>query len=85
MNEKEWLLMLFDFLKGGGLLSVFASAILLKRYIINGSVNRFFALKEAEIKSLSDLREGLSGVLIHQEKLYELIRERSCIASDLKK
>lgn len=80
MNDKEWVLMLFDFLKGGGLLSVFAGAILLKKYIINGSISRFFALKEAEINALSDLRQGLSDVLLHQEKLNELMQQRSCIS-----
>ena len=75
LSEKEFLEMILEFFKGGGLLSVFAAAILLKRYVINGSVNRFFDYKRQEIDSLSELRKGLVAIIEQQEKLYSILSE----------
>lgn len=79
MSEKELLTMLFDFLKSGGLVSVVAAAVLLKKYVINGSINRFFEMKQKEIESLEALRGGLLSVISHQEKLNENLEKRECL------
>lgn len=79
MTEKELLTMLFDFLKSGGLLSIAAAAVLLKKYVINGSVNRFFDMKQKEIEALEALRGGLLSVIEHQEKLNEYLERRECL------
>lgn len=79
MSEKEWLTLLFDFLKSGGLVSVVAAAVLLKKYVINGTVNRFFEMKQKEIEALEALRGGLLSVIEHQEKLNENLEKRECL------
>lgn len=79
MNEKEFLEMILEFFKGGGLLSVLAAAILLKRYIINGSINRFFEYKLQEIEVLNELRKVLVSVVAQQEKLHEELSKRECL------
>lgn len=76
MDEREFLTLVFEYLKSGGLLSVVASAILLKKYVINGSISRFFEMKKQEIDALLSLREGLLNVISHQEKLNDLLRFR---------
>ena len=73
MSENEFLSMLFDFLRGGGLVSVLAAAILLKKYVINGTVHRFFDLKEKEFAALGELRKDLGIVIqLHQWELEEV-------------
>ena len=79
LSEKEFLEMILEFFKGGGLLSVFAAAILLKKYIINGSVNRFFDYKLQEIELLNELRNGLVSVIAQQERLNEEFSKRECL------
>ena len=67
--------MLNELLKTGnnGLLLLIFGAWLIKRYIINGSITRFFTLKEQEIKSLSMLETSLEDVIKGQQKLYEKV------------
>ena len=79
LSEKEFLEMILEFFKGGGLLSVLAAAILLKRYVINGSFNRFFDYKRQEIESLNEIRKGLVSVISRQEKLNEELSKRECL------
>ena len=79
MSENEFLRMLFDFLRSGGLVSVLAAAILLKKYVINGSFNRFCSLKEKEVQELSTLRENLLKVVENQELMNEMLSERACL------
>ena len=79
LSEKEFLEMIPEFFKGGGLLSVFAAAILLKKYVVNGSVNRFFDYKRQEIEALNELRMGLLSVIAQQEKLNEELSKRQCL------
>ena len=64
-----------ELLKTGsnGLLLIMVGAWLIKRYIINGSITRFFSLKEQEIKSLSLLETSLEEVIHEQQKLYEKV------------
>ena len=79
LSEKEFLEMILEFFKGGGLLSVFAAAILLKKYVINGSISRFFDYKRQEIDSLNELRKGLMSVIAQQERLNEELSKRECL------
>ena len=74
MTDGDLLKTLFnELLKTGnnGLLLLMFGAWLIKRYIINGSITRFFSLKEQEIKSLSLLETSLEEVIHEQQKLYE--------------
>lgn len=79
MTEKEFLTMLFDFLKSGGLVSVVAMAVLLKKYVINGAVSKFFDYKRQEVEMLDELRRGLISVITQQEKLNEELSKRECL------
>ena len=67
--------MLNELLKTGnnGLLLLIFGAWLIKRYLINGSITRFFTLKEQEIKSLSMLETSIEDVIKEQQKLYEKV------------
>lgn len=71
--------MILEFFKGGGLLSVFAAAILLKKYVINGSINRFFEYMRQENESLNELRIALVSVIAQQERLNEELSKRECL------
>jgi len=57
-------------------MSIILAAILLKRYVINGSLKRFLDLKEQEIKSLSCLEVSVLRVISEQEKLLEAIEKK---------
>jgi len=57
-------------------LSIILAAILLKRYVINGSFKRFLDIKEQEIKILSCLEGSLLRIISEQEKLLEVVEKK---------
>lgn len=76
MAENEVLTELLRLLSGSPStwVSILLAAVLLKKYVINGTIIKFLDLKEKEVKSLSMLESGLSAVLLEQQKLNELVR-----------
>lgn len=61
-----------------GLLLVASAAVWVKKYIINGNFNRYFALKEKELSSqnsvcshLEDVNKKLETVIEEQRKLLQ--------------
>lgn len=74
MQENELIVEIIKILSGSPslLLSVSFGALLLKKYIINGNMAKYFALKAREVDSLDALKQALSQVIQSQEKLYEL-------------
>lgn len=74
MTESEFFLKLVEILSGSP--SIFASiafgALLLKKYIINGNLVKYFDFKSREVDSLDALKQSLFQVLQLQQKLYEL-------------
>lgn len=74
MSENDFFLKLVEILSGSP--SLFASiafgALLLKKYIINGNLVKYFDLKSREVDSLDALKQALSQVIQSQQRLYEL-------------
>ena len=71
MTEHEALKIVLDFFSSGGILPVFAAVVLLKKYIINGSLDRFFEYKRQEIETLKGLEIHLINILSNQEEIYK--------------
>lgn len=74
MQENELLIEVVKILSGSPslLVSVAFGALLLKKYIINGSMVKYFDLKSREVDNLDALNQALSQVIQSQHKLYEL-------------
>lgn len=79
MQENELIVEIIKILSGSPslLVSVAFGALLLKKYIINGNTEKYFALKAREVDSLDALKQALSQVIQWQEKLYELHEKNS--------
>lgn len=66
MNENDFLIKLFELFKGGNLAGVLLFAVLLKKYVINGSIERYFAARKSEVDALLRI----------EKKLERMMRER---------
>lgn len=53
--------------------SILLAGVVLKKYVINGSIKTFLEMKEREVKSLAALEASLSKVIEEQQKLYEKV------------
>lgn len=51
--------------------SIVLAGVVLKKYVINGSIKSFLDLKQQEVKSLTSLETGLEKIIQEQQKLYE--------------
>ena len=78
MQENQLILEIAKLLSGSPSVwvSILLAGVVLKRYVINGSIKSFFDLKEREINSLVSLEKKLENVIEEQRKLYEKI----CVA-----
>ena len=78
MQENQLILEIAKLLSGSPSVwvSILLAGVVLKRYVINGSIKSFFDLKEREINSLVSLEKKLENVIEEQRKLYE----RICVA-----
>lgn len=78
MTESEFFIRLAEILSGSP--SLFASivfgAFLLKKYVINGSVNAFLDIKRQELASLDSIKKSLIGIIDCQEKIYSELSEK---------
>lgn len=73
MGENEVLLEIAKLLSGSPSVwvSIVLAGVVLKKYVINGSIKHYLMLKEQEVKSLSALEGNLEKVIEEQRKLYE--------------
>ena len=78
MQENQLILEIAKLLSGSPSVwvSILLAGVVLKRYVINGSIKSLFDLKEREINSLVSLEKKLENVIEEQRKLYEKI----CVA-----
>lgn len=53
--------------------SIVLAGVVLKKYVINGSIKSFLDLKQQEVKSLTSLETGLEKIIQEQQKLYEKV------------
>lgn len=72
MSENDFFIKLVEVLSGSP--SLFASiafgALLLKKYVINGSIKAFLDIKRQELLSLSSMEKSLVSIVERQEKLF---------------
>lgn len=72
MSESDFFLKLVEILSGSP--SLFASiafgALLLKKYVINGSIKAFLDIKHQELLSLASVERSLVSIVDRLEKLY---------------
>lgn len=75
MHENELLLEIAKLLSGSPSVwvSILLAGVVLKKYVINGSIKHYLMLKEQEVKSLSALKGNLEKVIEEQRKLYEKV------------
>lgn len=78
MSENDFLLKLVDILSDSP--SLFASiafgALLLKKYVINGSIKAFLDIKRQELLSLASVERSLVCIIDRQEKLYSELSKK---------
>ena len=75
MPENELLLEIAKLLSGSPSVwvSIVLAGVVLKKYVINGSIKSFLDLKQQEVKSLTLLETGLEKIIQEQQKLYEKV------------
>lgn len=73
MGENDLFLEIAKLLSGSPSVwvSILLAGVVLKKYVINGSIKHFLSLKEQEVKSLAALEGNLEKVVEEQRKLYE--------------
>lgn len=78
MNESEFFIKLAEILSGSPSLfaSVTLGALLLKKYVINGSIKAFLDIKRQELLSLGAIEKSLVGLIDLQEKLYSELSKK---------
>ena len=75
MNENQFMLEIAKILSGSPSiwLSILLAGVVLKKYVINGSIKSFLEIKEREVKSLTALETGLEKIIEEQRRLYEKV------------
>lgn len=75
MHENDLLLEIAKLLSGSPSVwvSIMLAGVVLKKYVLNGSVKTFLDMKEREVKSLGALEKSLEKVIEEQQKLYEKV------------
>ena len=75
MQENELVLEIAKLLSGSPSVwvSILLAGVVLKKYVINGSIRTFLELKDKEVKSLASLETSLEKVIEEQQKLYEKV------------
>lgn len=78
MSESDFFLKLTEILSGSP--SLFASiafgALLLKKYVINGSIKAYLDIKRQELLSLASVERSLVSIIDRQEKLYSELSKK---------
>lgn len=71
----ETLKAIIDALQGSSLLPVFLLAYLLKVYVVNGNINRYFERKDRENALLEKLDDSLASIMDKQEMQVQVLLE----------
>ena len=69
----EALQAIINALQGSSLLPVFLLAYLLKVYVVNGNINRYFERKDKENALLEKLDDSLASIIERQEKQSQIL------------
>ena len=69
----ETLQTIIDALQGSSLLPVFLLAYLLKVYVVNGNINRYFDRKDRENALLERLDESMDKIIERQERQADIL------------
>ena len=75
MGENDLILEIAKLLSGSTSVwvSIVLAGVVLKKYVINGSIRHFLELKEQEVKLLVALESNLNRVIQEQQRLYEKV------------
>ena len=75
MQENELLLEIAKLLSGSPSVwvPIVLAGVVLKKYVINGSIRSLLDLKQQEVKILAALESGLEKIIEEQRKLYEKV------------
>lgn len=71
----ETLQAIINALQGSSLLPVFLLSYLLKVYVVNGNINRYFERKDKENALLEKLNDSLESVIDRQERQAQILSE----------
>ena len=71
----ETLQAIINALQGSSLLPVFLLSYLLKVYVVNGNINRYFERKDKENAMLEKLNDSLASVIDRQERQAQILLE----------
>lgn len=79
MSESDLILEVAKVLSGSPStwLSILLAGVVLKKYVINGTIQKFLVLKEREVSSLAALESSLARVIEEQERLYNAVKPSS--------
>ena len=71
----ETLQAIINALQGSSLLPVFLLAYLLKVYVVNGNITRYFERKDKENALLEKISDSLASVIDRQERQAQILSE----------
>lgn len=71
----ETLQAIINALQGSSLLPVFLLSYLLKVYVVNGNINRYFERKDKENAMLEKISDSLASVIDRQERQAQILSE----------
>lgn len=71
----EILQAIINALQGSSLLPVFLMAYLLKVYVVNGNITRYFERKDRENALLEKLDDSLASIIDRQERQSQILLE----------
>ena len=71
----EALQAIINALQGSSLLPVFLMAYLLKVYVVNGNITRYFERKDRENALLEKLDDSLASIIDRQERQSQILLE----------
>lgn len=71
----ETLQAIINALQGSSLLPVFLMAYLLKVYVVNGNITRYFERKDRENALLEKLDDSLASIIDRQERQSQILLE----------
>ena len=71
----ETLQAIINALQGSSLLPVFLLSYLLKVYVVNGNINRYFERKDKENALLEKISDSLASVIDRQERQAQILSE----------
>ena len=71
----ETLQAIINALQGSSLLPVFLLSYLIKVYVVNGNINRYFERKDKENALLEKISDSLASIIDRQERQAQILSE----------